>query len=619
MRARRSPAAARRLTPPASTTPTPPAPAAPPAGVAASSRDLRTVQLDAIVVDRAGRPVLHLQPRDFDLRDDGAPQAIDRVEFRTASIRPPGPAATTPSGRPPATVAGGAERGGRAFGLLLDDYHVPAGAETARVRDLLARFADSTLTPTDTVLVMKPLDQLAAIEPAAGPAAVAEAARAFSGRAGDFSPRTAFERDFIGHAPAAAEAARAQLVLSALERLTIRLGRLQEGRKALLFVTEGFARVDRPRTVPLPDLQAVLRAANRFDVAIYPIDPAEAPASGAGLAMLQTLAGRTGGSLMTGGADLTPRLARLAQDLNGYYLLTFRSRHPDGRFHAISLRVDRPGVEVRTRPEYWLPSEAEVRLAELATRERLPPRLPPIFLVPTHVSGLIQPWFGIARGADGRTQLTVTWEPGQPGLEGRLPVDAGEIVLDAVTASGTSLFHGTLAPASSGEAARSLPRRAVFDAPPGHIRLDMQIRSADGKPLGTDVRGLEVPSMDGPDTTLSTPEVFRAITARGFLTISRDPDAAPVVSREFSTAERLLIRVRAYGPGATPPVVTARLLNLLGRPMRTLTRLPGSLPDGSVQFDLPLEAFPPGQYSIEVTATGPGGEATSLIALRIIG
>lgn len=583
--------------------PTAAGPSAPPSPpTAPTAADLNLVHLDAIVLDRAGRPVRHLRARDFDLRVDGTRLPVDGVEFLPRSRG--GDAGTA---------------GGRTFGLLLDDYHVPAGPDTARVRQALAQFVGTTLAPDDRVLVMKPLDRLHAVEPAADRAGIASAVQAFDGRAGDFTPRTAFERAFVPRAPAAAEAVRAQLVLSALEALTTQLGRTGPGRKALLFVTEGFADTRTRRNIPLPDLQGVLRAANQFDVAVYPVDPAETAPAGAARTLLETLAARTGGAIIGGGTGLAAGLTRAAADLNGYYLLTFRSPRADGRFHTITLRVDRPGVRVEARPEYWLPSAADVRLAERLRRARLEPlpRLPPF--VPTRISGLIRPWFGIARGQNGKTEVTMTWEPDHPGLEGRLPVDAGEIVLNAATAGGTALFHGTVGPVSSGRAAPGLARRAVFDAPPGILRLDIQIRTANGRPLDTDVRTLDVPSMETKRTELSTPEVFRSSTARGFAALGRDPDAAPVVSRDFLRTERLLVRVRAYGPGATPATVTARLLNLTGAPMRALARVPGSLSNGAVQFDLPLAAFPPGEYTIELTATSPGGRARSLVAFRIVG
>ncbi len=45
----------------------------------------------------------------------------------------------------------------------------------------------------------------------------------------------------MSRAPGAADAARAQVVLSALRALTVHVGELRPGRKTLMFVSEGFS------------------------------------------------------------------------------------------------------------------------------------------------------------------------------------------------------------------------------------------------------------------------------------------------------------------------------------------------------------------------------------------
>jgi hypothetical protein len=55
--------------------------------------------------------------------------------------------------------------------------------------------------------------------------------------------------------------------------------------------------------------------------------------------------------------------------------------------------------------------------------------------------------------------------------------------------------------------------------------------------------------------------VFRARTARDFQALTADASAVPLACREFSRAERLLIRFDVYG-GAVPSAV---LLNRAGQ------------------------------------------------------
>jgi hypothetical protein len=78
--------------------------------------------------------------------------------------------------------------------------------------------------------------------------------------------------------------------------------------------------------------------------------------------------------------------------------------------------------------------------------------------------------------------------------------------------------------------------------------------------------------------------------------------------------------VPAYGPQGVVPNVTARLLNRRGLPMRDLQPVAAPLPDGPVQFDVPLASLAPDEYRLEVTAANPSGareEAKELIVFRI--
>ncbi len=92
----------------------------------------------------------------------------------------------------------------------------------------------------------------------------------------------------------------------------------------------------------------------------------------------------------------------------------------------------------------------------------------------------------------------------------------------------------------------------------------------------------------------------------------------PTVGREFRRTDRLLIRFDAYGPGTSAPTVTARLLNRGGTAMSTLPVRAPAAPGQPSQVDLPLAPLASGEYLIEIKATGDGGEAQELIALRIV-
>ena len=239
----------------------------------------RIVRLDAVVVDAKGRPVLDLKPADFEIVESGVAQRVDAAELRNPGAA--GQARAAGDAEAPAPIESldderraAREPGTRLFALVLDEFHVNAGADSDRVREVVMRFMDEQLRPGDLLAVIKPLDTLTNIRFTRDRDAARKAIESFSGRQGDYTPRTEFEEKFIGRAPGLVSAARIQIVLSALRALTMKLGDLDAGRAAVVLVSEGFAReVGRDRERRAPDVQGIVRAASRHNVAVYAFDP----------------------------------------------------------------------------------------------------------------------------------------------------------------------------------------------------------------------------------------------------------------------------------------------------------------------------------------------------------
>jgi hypothetical protein len=121
-----------------------------------------------------------------------------------------------------------------------------------------------------------------------------------------------------------------------------------------------------------------------------------------------------------------------------------------------------------------------------------------------------------------------------------------------------------------------------------------------------------VPDLTAPDAAISTPRVYRARTALEFRTIAADPAAVPVVAREFSRAERLLIRFDVYGNGTA----TAALLNRNGDRMADVP-VAAAPSGGTHQIDLTLSSIAAGEYLVAITVKGATGEVQELVPLRV--
>jgi VWFA-related protein len=577
-----------------------------------------TVRIDASVSDARGRFIDALSVKDFELTEDGVHQAIEAVRVLRADAAGDADVDRNAAGAEPDEQAQAGRPGARLFALYLDEYHVSAaGAE--RARPALTEFVD-TLGPRDLLVVMKPLDSILTIHLSRDRDTARETIAAFAGRKGDYEPRNQYERSYMASTPAAIDQARMQVTLSALEALAVHLGwAASDARKTLIVVTDELSRGMRRRGLSLPTIDSIARAANRFNVAVYPIgtgdEGAAAKAGPAGLPeALTTLASETDGYALSTSTDLASGLRRIQSDTSAYYLITYHSpKMIDGRFHEIQLKVKRTGARVRTRKGYWAASADELMRAELAARDAMPKK-PTIPEPPRHLSPLIRPWFGLARGDDGKTRVTFVWEPVHS-LGDRNRRVAARVELTALGNDDATVFQGTVMPTGAGAVDEdAVPLRAVFEVPPGSVRLRMSIEDSASRVIDSDVREISVRDLAGP-VVLGTPEVLRARNAREFRALANDPLAAPVAAREFSRTERLLIRVRAYAASGQPASVTARLLSRLGQEMRELkVALPAV---GPPQIDLPLASLAPGDYIIEVTATTPTGEAKDLMTFRV--
>ncbi|MEQ1870199.1 MAG: VWA domain-containing protein [Vicinamibacterales bacterium] len=551
------------------------------------------VRLGVVVTDLGGRRVGTLGPKDFSVIEDG----VGRLPVDSAEIAV----------------------GPRLFAIFLDDFHVGSGAAAERVREALARFVRHDLASTDQVVVLRPLDSLVDIRFAETRTAALAAIAAFEPRRGDYEARSDFERSFIPGDPVRVEAARARISTAGLRALISSLGQFAHARKTLIVISEGFADGLAPGGGEFaPSLVSVVEAANRANVAIYTVNPtAPVPASAGADAVtrdqaarrsFQALADDTGGVSAQSALEPLEALRDAVRDSAGSYVVIFTPSKADtGRLEPVTVVVSREGLTVR---------------AQKAVGRRMPPPTPsvavPSFLStysaqrPRRVSPLVRPWFGMSRGANGKTSVSMVWEPTERVPGDRAPIGRpSTVALTVTTLDGQPVFSGLVSAATTGG---RLPSRVDFDAAPGPLLVEMSIQDLAARVIDRDVRDIVVTAFTGP-VSLGTPEVFRTRTAREQQLIAANPHAPPSSSRQFSRAERLLVRLPVVS--AETPLVSATFVSAFGTVMRELPTSPAPGLQGVYQFELPLASYAAGVYSLEIVVRTPAGSATEHLPIRI--
>ncbi len=334
------------------------APAPPPPQQPTFRGGTNLVQVDAVVTDADRRPMVDLTAADFEVLDDGKPVAVDRVRFLGADAYS-GDTTLAPIHSHDDEEREASRDDVHVYAIVLDDYHVPRMTEL-RVIDPLLAFVEQ-LPPTDLVALYYPLDSVTDVAFSRDRAPVLKAIKAFYGRQGDYTPKHPVEEEHLRH-PMQIETIRRQIVVSALQGLAVHLGGIKQGRKTIVFVSEAFSE-------PIDDLRDLYEAANRANVAIYPLDPrglstdrsVDRPPTAAEIMagvlpareFLRALAHETGGRPIFGN-DVRGALAQVIQDGSAYYLIAYESPHPDdGRFHRVTVRVKRPRATVFARTGYW--------------------------------------------------------------------------------------------------------------------------------------------------------------------------------------------------------------------------------------------------------------------------
>lgn len=433
---------------------------------------------------------------------------------------------------------------------------------------------------------------------------------------------------------------------AALESLVAKLGSLRQERKNIIFVSNSISRAKPDRgllpsrpTVPrigvaagivgvgkhtsgqaddsycLSEAQklanmdfdsryrALLDEARRQNVAFYPVAPLGLPACAGPCAVerqyddLRSLASETGGRAIVDTNDLDGGLRKIADDLSSYYLLGYYTTNTkwDGQVRKITVKLKSTGDTVPARSEYRAPTAGEIAAlasggtpkkdtaaSDAASRESA-------LSVLDRASGL----FAIYAARTGGTLTVVTeltpqaiqsgrWKDGAD-LDLTLSGDDGDVIGSAHGRIGGESNAAALTLRVSGTAARAMVRvRDEHGTAADGVKLDAASATLVGDPL-----------------------VYRSTNR-----IAEHPAAA----FEFARNERIRIEWPVLAPIEMQAV---RLLDRNGRAIPVELPLAPSADQKTLGMQMGLSGFGAGDYLIELTATAHGASERKLLAIRI--
>ena len=662
------------------------------------------VTVDAYVSDSKGLPATDLKQSDFEVLEDNKPQKIEAFRFIKVDGNP------KPGEPPPQEIRNrddeereAARDDTRVFVIFLDDYHTRLGSSLA-VRQPLTQFIENQLRPLDLVAIMYPLTPVTDIDFTRNHAKIINAIQHFEGRKYKYEPRNLFEEQYQRAPTEVVEEIRNQVVMTALRGLSVRLGSIRDGRKSILYVSEGLqsmlppqlrsadasqGKIGNPQAFnPLAgendpreqtaqafsqadlysQLKDVFIAATRNNTAIYTVDPRGLATNEfdidenvgpqqdqnmltASTNTLRSIAEETDGRAIVGRNDLAKGLQQALQDSTAYYLIGYTSAQApiDGKFHQIKVQLSaaarKRGLQVRARRGYWAATPEDVKKAEKATGPGVPDAAKPVLQALSSIATQVQAgkyvrtWLGTERGENGKTKVTLVWEPlpQPPGGGARRDPTPGRMSVIAATEKGDLVYRGrtpdtaqlasanpqatgasAALPAATTAATAPVPQALTFEAAPGKLELRMTVEGAGGGVLDQEIRNITIPDLTAARPAISTPRVYAARTPREFQAIAANVAAVPPANREFSRIMRLLIRFDSYGPGNEVPVPTAVLLNNNGQKF-TDVPVTAATAGGTHQIDMSLATIPPGEYVIEITVKGATGDtAKELVAFRVV-
>ena len=341
--------------------------------------ETRVVQIEVTVRDSHGRPVDDLTRRNFTVTDEGKPREIQIFSFNRAEDRATAPA--PPPTLPPNVFSNANPTPGSRTNstvLLLDgvngwwDNFVLSRQAVAGMLDKISpdeRIAVYVVSKNQGLLILQDystdrdlmLRNLARYTPGGMSPAPPGMKRlpCENADAGTQSPR---EKGLFMRQGA-------EDVRTALQALAERLAHVP-GRKSVFWLTQGFP-PSQLHSIGALQWDKTVTALNEANVAVNAVDsnglcgPPRLWGPGA-IQTMQEIAERTGGTAYYNRNDLDAAIAGGIQDSRSSYTLGFylAEKERDRRFHRLSVRTDRAGLELHYRQGYYSGNDGRLDAAQ---------------------------------------------------------------------------------------------------------------------------------------------------------------------------------------------------------------------------------------------------------------
>jgi VWFA-related protein len=579
------------------------------------------VEVDASVFDRDGQFVPNLKKEDFEVLEDGVRQEV--TAFTQVNIpieRPEPPPLQAKTVIEPDVVSNVRPFEGRVYVIILDDKHT-AALRSQLVKRAATQFISQYMAANDMAAVITTGGQLQATQEfTSNKRLLLRAVNNFMGqkirseteeRLDEYQRQASVPTGPSGSSINRVDDPRdmergydARMALETIAKISDWVGSIRGRRKAIVWFSEGidydiYNFQKREASTITEKMKDVIASATRSDVSIYSIDPrgltslADESINVSGgfpsdpllnLSMqsfqdslrlsqdsLRSLSEETGGFAAVNSNDFSNAFTRVVKDNSGYYVLGYypKDERRDGRFRRIQVKVNRQGLEVRSRRGYTAP-RGKAPGRKVVAGDQTSAEVRDALDSPLPLSGLrLHAFAAPFKGTAPNTDVTITIEAegrsfGFVEKEGKFfsDLEVSTIAVDyqgKIRGGDRNFVNFALKPENKPAFVATGVRMATrLHLPPGRYQIRVAAKEGGTGRVGTVNYDIDVPDFTQDPLMMSG---IALTAASGVRTSTVKPDeelkaalpAPPVAGREFPKGDELALFAEVYDNDVKTP------------------------------------------------------------------